>query len=89
MIYTGGIPLYSQLAFRSAWGALGELRLLLPKNTPVQALSGTFPPHITCCVTERLLFPLDLVTIGLTSNWPNITYATYPITGSLSNFWNI
>lgn len=88
-IYTGGIPLYGQPAFRPAWAALGELRLLLPKNTPVQALSGTLPPHITRCVTERLLFPSEYITIGLTANRPNITYATYPISGSLSNFWNL
>ena len=59
------------------------------KKYPHLGALREFPPHITCCVTKRLLFPSDLVTIGLTSNWPNITYATYPITGSLSNFWNI
>ncbi|KAF8486547.1 P-loop containing nucleoside triphosphate hydrolase protein [Russula emetica] len=88
-IYTAGIPLYGQPAFRAAWGNLGELRLLLRKNTPFQALSGTLPPHITNCVTERLLFPSDYVMINLTSNRPNITYATYPITGLLSNFQNL
>ena len=42
-IYTAGIQLYGQPAFRPAWGQLGELRLWLPKNTPFQALSGTLP----------------------------------------------
>jgi len=88
-IYTAGIPLYGQPAFRPAWGNLGELRLLLPKNIPFQAFSGTLPPHITHCVTEKLLFPSDYVTISLTSNRPNITYATHPIIGSLSNFRNL
>jgi superfamily II DNA helicase RecQ len=88
-IYTAGIPLYGQPAFRPAWGNLGELRLLLPKTIPVQALSGTFPPHITRCVTEKLLFLSDYVTIALISNRPNITYATHPIVGSLSNFRNL
>jgi superfamily II DNA helicase RecQ len=88
-VYTAGIPLYGQPAFRPAWGNLGELRLVLPKNVPFQALSGTFPPHITSCVTEKLLFPSDYLTIGLTSNRPNITYATHPIIGSLSDFRNL
>lgn len=88
-IYTAGISLYGQPPFRPAWGSLGELRLLLPKNIPFQALSGTLPPHITLCVTEKLLFPSSYVTISLTSNRPNITYATHPITGVLSNFRNL
>jgi superfamily II DNA helicase RecQ len=88
-IYTAGIPLYGQPAFRPAWGHLGQLRLLLPKNTPFQALSGTLPHHIINCITDKLLFQSDYVPIQLTLNRPNITYATYPITGSLSNFRNL
>ena len=39
-------------------------------------------------VVEKLLFSSDFTTISLTSNRPNITYATWPITGSLNNFRN-
>ena len=88
-VYTAGISLYGQPAFRPAWGSIGELRLLLPKNTPFQALSGTLPPHIIKSITDKLLFPSEYVTIGLTANRPNITYATHPITGSLSSFQNL
>jgi superfamily II DNA helicase RecQ len=88
-IYTAGISLYGQPPFRSAWGKLGELRFVLPKNTPLQALSGTFPPHIVRCVREQLLFHSDNVTIHLTSNQPNITYAVHPIVGSLKIFQNL
>ena len=88
-IYTAGISLYGEPPFRPAWGLLGELRLILPKNTPFQALSGTLPPHITLCVTEKLLFPSDYIKIGLTSNRPNITYATRAVTGLLTNFRNL
>jgi superfamily II DNA helicase RecQ len=89
-IYTAGTSLYGQPPFRSAWGKLGELRLVLPKGTPVQALSGTFPPHIVNCIKEQLLFQSDNdVMINLTSNRPNITYAVHPIVGSLSNFQNL
>jgi superfamily II DNA helicase RecQ len=88
-IYTSGIPLYGLPAFRPAWGSLGQLRLALAKDTPCQALSGTFPDHIIKCVVDKLLFPSDYVTISLTSNRPNITYATHPISGSLNNFGNL
>ena len=88
-IYTAGIPLYGQPAFRPAWGKLGELRLWLPKNTPIQALSGTLPRHIINCITDKLLFQSDYVPIELTLNRPNITYATYPITDSLRNLRNL
>jgi superfamily II DNA helicase RecQ len=88
-IYTAGIPLYGQPAFRPAWGQLGELRLWLPKNTPFQALSGTLPRHIINCITDKLLFQSDYVPIHLSLNRPNITYATHPISGSLSNFRNL
>lgn len=81
-----GISLYSQPPFRPAWGSLEELRLLLSKNTPFQALLGTLPPHITSCITEKLLFPSEYITISLTSNQLNITYATCAVAGLLSNF---
>ena len=88
-IYTAGVALYGQPAFWLAWGRIGKLCLLLPKSTPIQALLETLPPHITDCITDKLLFPSNYVTIGLTSNQPNITYATYLITGLLSNFQNL
>ena len=88
-IYTAGIPLYGLPAFRKAWGSLGELRLVLAKDTPFQALSGTFPKHIVDCVINKLQFPSSYVTVTLTSNQPNITYATYPLSGPLSNYQNL
>jgi superfamily II DNA helicase RecQ len=88
-IYTAGIPLYGQPAFRPAWGHLGELRLWLPKNTPFQALSGTLPGHIVRCILDKLLFQSDYIRIQLTLNRPNITYAACLITGALSNFRNL
>ena len=88
-IYTAGILLYGLPAFRKAWGLLGELHLVLAKDTPFQALSGTFPDHIIKFVVDKLLFPSNYVTISLTSNRPNIIYAMHLISGSLSNFRNL
>jgi superfamily II DNA helicase RecQ len=84
------MPLYGLPAFRPSWGALNELRIRLPKGTPVQALSATFPPHIKSVVIDHLNFdPKSLLSIELSCNRPNIIYATHRIVGSLSDFRNL
>ncbi|KAJ7735353.1 P-loop containing nucleoside triphosphate hydrolase protein [Mycena metata] len=85
-----GLPRYGLPPFRPAWGALNELRLCLPKGTPVQALSGTLPPHIKAAVIEHLNFnPSTFLSLKLSTNRPNTIYATHRIVGSLSDFRNL
>ncbi|KAI9442063.1 P-loop containing nucleoside triphosphate hydrolase protein [Lactarius psammicola] len=89
-IYTAGLKHYGLPAFRSAWGRLGEFRIKIGKQVPVQVLSGTQPPHIKTAIMKSLLFEEpQLCSIKLTSNRPNIVYATHPIVGDLSDFRNI
>ncbi|KAJ7208369.1 P-loop containing nucleoside triphosphate hydrolase protein [Mycena pura] len=86
-IHTAGLPLYGLPAFRPSWGALNELRIRLPKGTPIQALSATYPPHIKSAVVENLNFNRkNHLSMKLSSNRPNIIYATHRIVGSLSDF---
>ncbi|KAJ7254872.1 P-loop containing nucleoside triphosphate hydrolase protein, partial [Mycena rebaudengoi] len=88
--YTAGLPLYGLPPFRPAWGALNELKMRLPKGTPFQALSGTFPPHIKAALIEHLNFdPNTLVSLKLSSNRPNTIYATHQIVGNLKDFRNL
>ncbi|KAJ6525804.1 P-loop containing nucleoside triphosphate hydrolase protein [Mycena vulgaris] len=88
--WTAGLPHYGLPAFRPAWGALNELLIRLPKDTPIEALSGTFPPHIKSTVTEHLNFdPATAVYLKLSSNRPNTIYASHRIIGSLSDFRNL
>ncbi|KAJ7498429.1 hypothetical protein B0H11DRAFT_1714971 [Mycena galericulata] len=88
--FTAGLPHYGLPAFRPSWGTLNELRIRLPKGTPIQALSATFPPHIKSAVMDHLNFdPLSCVSLKLCSNRPNVIYATHRIVGSLSDFRNI
>ncbi|KAF8272466.1 hypothetical protein EI94DRAFT_1796088 [Lactarius quietus] len=48
------------------------------------------PPHIKVAIIENLLFDESrLCAIKLTSNRPNIVYATHPIVGELSDFRNL
>ncbi|KAF7337279.1 P-loop containing nucleoside triphosphate hydrolase protein [Mycena sanguinolenta] len=88
--HTAGLPHYGLPAFRPAWGSLNELTLRLPKGTPIQALSGTLPPHIKAAVIDHLNFdPATFLSLKLSSNRPNIIYCTHRIVGSLSDFRNL
>ncbi|KAF9525193.1 P-loop containing nucleoside triphosphate hydrolase protein [Crepidotus variabilis] len=89
-IVTAGQPRYGLSAFRPAWARLGELRVKLGKQLVVQALSGTQPDHIKQAIAETLqLDGSTLCSIKLSSNRPNIVYATHPIVGGLSDFRNL
>ncbi|KAJ6468883.1 P-loop containing nucleoside triphosphate hydrolase protein [Mycena sanguinolenta] len=88
--HTAGLPHYGLPAFRPAWGSLNELALRLPKGPPIQALSGTLPPHINAAVIDHLNFdPAVFLSLKLSSNRPNIIYCTHRIVGSLSDFRNL
>ncbi|KAF8274042.1 P-loop containing nucleoside triphosphate hydrolase protein [Lactarius quietus] len=89
-IYSAGLKHYDIPVFRPAWGRLGEFRIKTGRHVPVQALSGTQPPHIKAAIVKKLLFEeSQLRAIKLTSNRPNITYASHPIVGNLSDFRNL
>lgn len=83
-IHNAGLPHYGLPAFRPAWARLGELRVKLRKELVVQALSGTQPPHIKQAIKDSLLFTeAKLHSIKLSSNRPNMAYATHAIVGEL------
>ena len=89
-IYTAGLKHYGLGAFRPAWARIGEFRIKLGRHIPIQALSGTQPPHIKAAIIKNLLFEdSQLCSIKLTSNRPNTVYATHPIVGDLSDFRNL
>ncbi len=89
-IYTAGLKHYGLSAFRPALGRLGEFRIKIGKQVPMQALSGTQPPHIKAAIIENLLFDESrLCSVELTSNRPNTIYATHPIVGELRDFRNL
>ncbi|KAH9070707.1 P-loop containing nucleoside triphosphate hydrolase protein, partial [Lactarius deliciosus] len=89
-IYTAGLKHYGLPAFRPAWGRLGEFWIKIGKQVPMQALSGTQPPHIKAAIIKSLLFDESrLSSVELMSNRPNTVYATHPIIGELSDFRNL
>lgn len=86
-IHTDGLPKYGIPAFRPAWGMLGELRALLPKSIPWQAMSATFPPHMLKTVEDRILRP-NYISIRISSNRPNTIYATHSVVSNLEKLEN-
>lgn len=88
-IHTAGIPHYGEDAFRPAYSRLGQFRVFLQKATPFQALSATFPPHILSTVKKELSLRSNLVEIQLSTNRPNITYATRVVSTTLRDFSNL
>ncbi|KAJ7506368.1 P-loop containing nucleoside triphosphate hydrolase protein, partial [Mycena galericulata] len=88
-IYTAGAVINGRPPFRPAWGALGELRAWIPKNTSIQALSATIPDYIHRVIRQNLAFSSNSVTIRVSINRPNIIYATHRLIDGRNNMKNI
>jgi len=85
--YTAGYALYGLPAFRPPWGKLPELQASLRPSIPWHFFSATFLPHILGLVKEKLLRPgYDYVHV--TSNRPNIIYATHQVENSIEDVHN-
>jgi len=88
-IYTCSIPKHNRPAHRPAYGYFDTIRLLFSKSTTVLALSATLPNHILKVVKRKMSLSPDHLFIHLSSNRPNIMYATQPIIGPLRDFANL
>ncbi|KAF8991813.1 P-loop containing nucleoside triphosphate hydrolase protein, partial [Hymenopellis radicata] len=88
-IHLLGQDLYGIPTFRSAYRKIGHFRLKLGSLVPFQALSGTQPPHIKKTIIESLNMKEDMVSIKLSSNRPNVVYASHPIVGSRNDLRNL
>jgi superfamily II DNA helicase RecQ len=81
-IHTAGLGHYGGKAFRPAWAQLDELKALLPRSIPWQAISATFPSHILKTVESKILHP-NYISICISSNRPNTMYATHRVISTL------
>ena len=80
-IWAAGIEKYGQPAFRPAYGKLDEWRVIIGTEIPFQVLSATLPPNILTIVKEKTLINSNHVFIKISTNRPNITYATRSVNG--------
>jgi superfamily II DNA helicase RecQ len=87
-LYMTGIRKHGQPAFRPAYGVLDSVRLLF-KNITVSAHSATLPPHMLKVTINKLSMPSNLVNINVSSNRPNLVYATRRLVGPTSNYNNL
>ncbi|KAJ7016533.1 P-loop containing nucleoside triphosphate hydrolase protein, partial [Mycena alexandri] len=88
-IRTSGIAINGRPPFRPSWGALGEFRARLSKDTSFQALSATMPSFIHRTIGQSLGFPPDSLTIRVSINRPNIIYATHQLIDGRKNLRNL
>ena len=78
---------YGLNAFCPAWGCLDELKAVLPQNVCWTVLSATFPPHVLATVKKKLLRP-GYEAINVTSNRPNMVYATHEVINNIKDLQN-
>jgi superfamily II DNA helicase RecQ len=72
--------------FRKQYGRLGILRALLPKSTPMVAMSATLPPHIRKGVLQTLQFGKDYVNINLGNDRPNVSIVVRAIQSPMNTY---
>ncbi|KAJ7833818.1 P-loop containing nucleoside triphosphate hydrolase protein [Mycena leptocephala] len=90
-IVTAGQAKGKETAFRPAFSNLGErLRVHLPSTTPCAAYSASMPKRVMDVVMKTLrMNPTNTVTVALSTNRPNLVYATIPMTGTINNLSNL
>ncbi|KAJ7495742.1 P-loop containing nucleoside triphosphate hydrolase protein [Mycena galericulata] len=88
-IRTVGTAINGRPPFRLAWGALGELRARLSKNTSWQALSAMMPGFIYRSIHQSLGFSSDALAVRVSINRSNLIYATHRIIDGRHNMRNL
>ena len=86
-IHSAGLSHYGGKPFRPAWGQLDELKALLPRSIPWQAMSATYPAHMLKTVESKILRP-NYVSIRISSNRPNTMYATHRVVSKIEELRN-
>ena len=71
-IYCRGYTNEQASAFRQCFSKLGELRSLVPNNTPILALTATASSQTIASVTKSLSLPPNMKKIYISPNRPNI-----------------
>ncbi|KAJ6536233.1 P-loop containing nucleoside triphosphate hydrolase protein [Mycena capillaripes] len=88
-IYTAGSSRNGRQAFRPSYGALPQLRTRLEKTTAWSFLSATIPPHIYNHIHATLAIGPSPTIVRVSTNRPNLIYATHILVGSRGNMHNL
>ncbi|KAJ7744501.1 P-loop containing nucleoside triphosphate hydrolase protein [Mycena maculata] len=90
-IATTGQAKGKEAAFRPAFSDLGErVRVHLPSSAVCTAYSASMPNRVCNLLMKTLrMEPTKTVKLELSTNRPNLIYATIPMIGSINNFTNL
>jgi len=72
--------------FRQEYGRLGELRSMVPRDTPFLAASATLPPRILENIKKSLYFRPDTHIINVGNDRPNIKFIVTESQHPMSSF---
>ena len=73
-------------SFRKKYGTLGVLRALLPKGTPIVAMSATLPSRVRNDVLKKLQFNDDFVDLKVGNDRPNISLVVRAIQNPMNTY---
>jgi superfamily II DNA helicase RecQ len=76
--------------FRKKYGTLGILHALLPKDTPMVAMSATLPPRVRRDMIKKLQFDEDNYTyLNLGNDRPNVSLVVRAIQNPINSYSDI
>jgi superfamily II DNA helicase RecQ len=76
--------------FRKKYGTLGVLRALLPKDTPMVAMSATLPDRVRRDVLKKLQFEEGKYTyLNLGNDRPNVSLVVRSIQNNISSYTDL
>ena len=74
-------------SFRKKYGTLGVLRALLPKGTPIVAMSATLPSRVWKDVLKKLQFDEeDFVDLKVGNDQPNVSIVVRAIQNPMNTY---
>ena len=76
-------------SFRKKYGTLGVLRALLPKGTPIVAMSATLPSRVRKDVLKKLQFDEDFVDLKVGNDRPNVSIVVRAIQNTMNTYSNL
>jgi superfamily II DNA helicase RecQ len=73
-------------SFRKKYGTLGVLRALLPKGTPIVAMSATLPSRVRNDVLKKLQFGDDFIDLKIGNDRPNVSLVVRAIKNPMNTY---
>ncbi|KAK5820997.1 P-loop containing nucleoside triphosphate hydrolase protein [Linnemannia elongata] len=76
-------------SFRQEYGRIGELRSMVPRETPFLATSATLPPQVLENIKKRLHFRPDTHIVNVGNDRPNIKFIVIEFQYPMNSFQDL